>query len=168
MGEFKADYPTKEERRLMDDVERVGRALAEEHDKVMTITAERDDYRDKYVGDLQAKQLEIDRYAGRVVDLEDELAEARARAKYAEEREEEAVTARQTLACDLHRAKVELAEARKDTARLDWCQAMAESDIDLWIRTSDDDPSWAIDLGGGTIAESADIRAAIDAGKDGE
>lgn len=40
MSEFRADYPTKEERRLMDDVERMGRALAEEHDKVMTLTAE--------------------------------------------------------------------------------------------------------------------------------
>jgi RNAse (barnase) inhibitor barstar len=67
----------------------------------------------------------------------------------------------------INRLTAELAEERMDTERLDWCQAMAESDIDLWIRTSDDDPSWAVDLGGGTIVESADIRAAIDAAMKG-
>jgi chromosome segregation ATPase len=162
MGEFKADYPTKEERRLMDDVERVGRALAEEHDKVMTITAERDDYRDKYVGDLQAKQLEIDRYAGRVVDLEDELAEARARAKYAEEREEEAVTARQTLACDLHRAKVELAEARKLIGHV--VAAMGPGAHRIGCECGGKNDPEHLTCGQLTAA----LRAAIDAGKDGE
>ena len=98
MSEFKADYPTKEERRLMDDVERMGRALAEEHDKVMTITAE-----------LDAMTSRYSRAAADIASLEGELAEMKERAEgelpsYTEQR------------CAVENAKLkdQLAEARED------------------------------------------------------
>jgi len=66
MAEFKADYPTQEERRLMADVEKLGAALAAEHDDCRRLTADLTDMTSRYT-----------RAAGDIASLEDELAKAR-------------------------------------------------------------------------------------------
>jgi len=73
MTEFRADYPTQEERRLMADVEKLGAALAAEHDDCRRLTAELAEMKKERDSALRKSiRLHIEN-----VNLSDSLAEAR-------------------------------------------------------------------------------------------